>query len=240
MGGDSSHARLSGVPGLDLAPRRRDSLHAQTSEKGEGMRKYSVLLVFGMLAGAAPLAAQWESPTFFAPRPGEDLGLYYVSPAGVNEWGIHGIWRQEGNLSFGVRLGLEENEVFHVGAEFYGPLGLAAPESSLLFSWALGLGASIMDDITWLRVPLGVSIGMNLGSPGTMQLKPYVFPRVAFDLLAIEVGGEEETDTEFNVPIDAGVDVDVGAFVLRGGVTFSLTEEDATSFGAGIALKMPR
>src|SRR5919108_1616817 len=101
---------------LILHPAGRDSLHARTSEKGEGMRKYSVLLVFGLLAGAAPLAAQWESPTFFAPRPGEDLGLYYVSPAGVNEWGIHGIWRQEGNLSFGVRLGLEENEVFHVGA----------------------------------------------------------------------------------------------------------------------------
>jgi hypothetical protein len=205
------------------------------------MRKYTVLLVLVTMAGAAtPVAAQWESPTFFAPLPGEDLGLYYVSPAGGADWGVAGIWRQEGNLSLGVRLGLQEGEVFHVGAEFYGPLGLATPGTGLLFSWWLGLGASIADEITWLRVPLGLSVGLNLGSPGTVQLKPYVFPRVAFDLLVVEIGDEEETDTEFNVPIDVGVDVDIGAFVLRGGVTFSVTEDDATSFGAGIALKMPR
>jgi hypothetical protein len=206
------------------------------------MRRYTLVLMLALLAGAAPVAAQWESPTFFSPSPGEDLGLYYVSPAGGAEWGVAGIWRQEGNLSLGVRLGLQEGEAYHVGAEFYGPIGLAAPESALLFSWWLGLGASIADNITWLRVPLGLSIGMNLGSPGSMQLKPYVFPRVAFDLLVLEneLTDEEETDTEFNVPIDVGVDIDVGAFVLRGGATFSLTEDDATSFGAGIAIKMGR
>ena len=204
------------------------------------MRKYTVLLVLATMAGAAePLAAQfWDSPTFFAPNPGEDIGLYYVNPP-VADWGIAGIWRQEGNLSLGVRLGLEEGEAFNVGAEFYGPLGLA-PGSSLLFSWWLGLGASIQDSATVLRVPLGLSVGMSLGSPGTVQLKPYVFPRVAFDLFVEEIGDEEVTETKFNVPIDVGVDVDIGAFVLRGGVTFSVTEDDATSFGAGIALKMPR
>jgi hypothetical protein len=205
------------------------------------MRKCTVLLVLGVSAVAAsPLAAQWESPTFFAPRPGEDLGLYYVSPAGAAEWGVAGIWRQEGNLSLGVRLGYEDQDAFHVGGEFYGPLALAAPESQLLFSWWLGLGASIRDNLTWLRLPLGLSAGMNLGSPGTVQLKPYVFPRVAFDLLVEDVAGEEQTDVEVNVPVDVGVDVDVGAFVLRGGVAFSLTQDDWTSFGAGIALKMPR
>jgi hypothetical protein len=206
------------------------------------MRKFTMLMMLGLLAGAAaPLAAQWESPTFFAPSPGEDLGVYYVSPASdLADWGVHGIWRQEGNLSLGVRLGLEEGEVYHVGAELYGPLGLGASASGLLFSWWLGLGASFGGDATWLRVPLGLSLGLNLGSPGAVQLKPYVFPRVAFDLLVVDVGDEEVTDTEFNVPIDAGVDVDLGPFVLRGGVTFSVTEDDATSFGAGIALKMPR
>lgn len=204
------------------------------------MRKYTMLLVLAMMSAAAgPVAAQWESPTFFSPHPGEDLGLYYVSPA-LADWGIAGIWRQEGNLSLGVRLGLEEGEIYNVGAEFYGPLGLAGPDSGLLFSWWLGLGASILDNLTWLRIPLGVSIGMNLGETGTMQLKPYVFPRVSFDLFVEEVGGEEFTETEFNVPIDAGVDVDLGPFVLRGGFKFSLTEDEATSFGAGIALKMPR
>jgi hypothetical protein len=202
------------------------------------MRRYTVVLMLAFLAGAAPAAAQWESPTFFAPRPGEDLGLYYVSPADpadIVDWAVAGIWRQEGNLSLGVRLGLEDGDLFHVGAEFYGPLRLAAAESQVLFSWWLGLGASIADGITWLRIPLGLSIGMGLG-----QLKPYVFPRVAFDLLVVDTETGEETNTEFNVPIDVGVDLDLGPFVLRGGATFSVTEEDATSFGAGIALKMPR
>jgi hypothetical protein len=202
------------------------------------MRKYT-LFVLGLLAGAAPLSAQWESPTFFAPSPGEDLGVYYVDPASdLADWAVHAIWRQEGNLSLGVRLGLEDGEGYHVGAEFYGPLNLAAP--GLLLSWSLGLGASFRDELTWLRVPLGVSLGMNLGSSSALQLKPYVFPRLAFDLLVVDVAGEEVTDTEFNVPIDAGVDVDLGPFVLRGGVTFSVTEDNATSFGAGIALKLPR
>jgi hypothetical protein len=203
------------------------------------MRTYSwfVALLLGM---AAPLAAQWESPTFFSPHPGEDLGVYAWNPAGGLEWGVGAIWRQEGNLNLGVRVGLSEGSNYHVGAEFYGPLNLLGPQSQLLMSWLLGVGATF-DGLTWLRVPAGVSLGLNLGTPGSVQLKPYVFPRVAFDLFAEDIAGEEETSTEFNVDVDLGADVALGSsFVLRVGYTLGITDSGFNTIGAGIAYRMPR
>ena len=199
-----------------------------------------LMIVLGLtLVCALPLTAQWDAPSFFAPRPGEDIGLYGVKPEGLG-WGLAAIWRQEGNLNLGVRGGFADGDLFHIGAEFYGPLNRSAGESGLLIDWILGLGASF-DGFTQLRVPAGVSVGLDLGSQGALQLKPYAHPRVALDVFVFNVGDEEETDTEVNVDIDLGADAALGqSFVLRAGFTLSLTNEGRSTFGAGVAYRMPR
>lgn len=189
-----------------------------------------------MLLQTVQLHAQaWDAPTFFSPRPGEDLGIYLIDGEGDGDLGIAGIWRQSGNLNLGVRAGFMGSDHISVGAEFYGPLAFAGAPG-LALSWNLGLGASF-NDLTRLRIPLGVSAGVTLGS-GSIVIMPYVHPRVAFDLLAYEIGGEEVTDTDLFVPIDVGADFGVGpSFVVRVGATFN---DHHNAFGAGIAWRMGR
>jgi hypothetical protein len=199
------------------------------------MRVGMFVLVAALMAGSSPLMAQaWDVPSFFSPRPGEDIGIYLIDPEGGGDLGFAAIWRQEGNLNLGVRGGFRDDH-FMLGAEFYRPLDILGPQSPLLLSWVLGLGATF-NDVTWLRVPLGASIGLNLNA-GTLSIMPYVHPRVAFDLFAFDVGGEEETETEFNFDVDLGADVNLGQrFVLRVGATFG--EWDA--LGVGIAYRTGR
>jgi hypothetical protein len=195
-------------------------------------------LLLGSVTSAAAQVA-WDAPTFFSPRPAEDIGLYaWVPEHAAVDYGIAGIWRQHGNLNLGVRLGFAGSDNYMIGAEFFGPLNLLGPQSGLLTSWVLGLGATF-NDVTQLRVPFGVSVGVDLGPPGGVRLMPYVNPRVALDILAFDVGGSEQTDTELNFAVDVGADAALGeSFVLRVGATVGGT--GATTFGAGIAYRMSR
>jgi hypothetical protein len=206
------------------------------------MFKRSAILAMGLLLGTVAGAAgqvHWDAPTFFSPRPAEDIGLYFWQPdLARSDWAAGAIWRQHGNLSLGVRGGYADGGDWMLGAEFFGPINLLGPGTGLLTSWVLGFGATF-DGVTQLRVPVGLSVGVNIGQPGGIQLLPYVHPRVALDLVAVDVGGREETDTEFNFAVDVGADAALGdAFVLRVGAT--VAGAGATTFGAGIGYRFTR
>ncbi len=186
---------------------------------------------------AAPAAAQaWDTPTFLSPRPGEDIGAYAFNPE-LGGWGYEGIWRQEGNLNLGLRLGVTSNDDIFVGSEFYQPLNLMGAGSPLLMSWTLGAGATF-GDATYLRIPLGASIGAQLGT-GIVRVLPYVHPRVALDVLAYDEApaGGSDTETEVNFVLDVGADVALGS-QWTGRVGYTVTE--GKSFGLGIAYRFSR
>lgn len=200
---------------------------------------------------AAPAAGQaWDSPSFFAPRPGEDIGVFVTLPEEeFGDVGVQAIWRQEGNLNLGVRGGFgghSGNRSILLGAEYYGnlPIGGTYPINA---TWIVGVGAGFDDDITALRVPLGVSIGTYLGR-GAMRIQPYVHPRVAFDLVAIDLGDEEQTETDFSFALDIGADLDLSpSWAVKAGYSFVWGPDFDTSFdfypntfGAGIVYRMPR
>lgn len=194
----------------------------------------SALVLLGLLLGSAgSVAAQgWDMPSFFSPRPGEDIGLYIIDADGVDDIGIAGIWRQEGNLNLGVRAGIVGDDHFALGAEFYGPIrGIEAP---ILLSWVVGLGGTF-NDVTWLRIPAGVSVGVNVDA-GSVRILPYVHPRVAFDYFSFDTPAGDESDSELNFDLDLGADVDVGRFVLRFGATIG----DFDAIGIGAAYKWGR
>lgn len=213
------------------------------------MRTHLAVTAALLLATAAPAAAQaWDSPTFFAPRPGEDLGIFLTAPED-GEIGLQAIWRQQGNLNLGVRGGVDGTDgdrSILLGAEFYGWLPISG--FPLDMSWLLGFGAGFHDDVTMLRVPLGVSIGTVIGEGGTFVLQPYVHPRVAFDLGAFGEGESEETETDFSFAVDIGADVAVSpSFVVKVGYTLAKGPDFGTpfdlypnTFGAGVAWRMPR
>jgi opacity protein-like surface antigen len=209
--------------------------------------------VVALLGAAQSAAAQaWDSPSFFAPLPGEDLGVFVTVPDGDDgggDIGFQAIWRQEGNLNLGVRGGVggvEGNRTILLGAEYYGSLPIASLPVNA--TWILGFGAGFDDEVTALRIPLGVSVGTYLGEGTGFRVQPYVHPRVAFDLVAVEFDDEEETDTDFSFAIDVGADIDLSeSFAVKAGYTFALGPDFETdfdfypnTFGAGIVYRMPR
>lgn len=198
------------------------------------MRKGLLWAALLVLASTGQASAQaWDAPTFFSPRQHDDLGVYVIFPDG-GDVGVEGIWRQSGNLNLGVRLGVVDERVL-LGAEFYNPIRLS--QSPVLLSWLLGFGATFGDNVTWLRVPFGVSLGANLGNPGGIHVTPYVHPRVALDVVAFDVGDEEQTDTDVNFDVDLGADVLLSpAWTLKVGATVG--ESDA--FGVGLAYRLQR
>jgi hypothetical protein len=202
------------------------------------MRRIVLSVLVGLVSASALNAQAWDAPSFFSPRPGEDIGIYAFkldSDAGGGT-GFSGIWRQSGNLNLGVRVGVVDSDHWLVGGEYYG--NLSALTGPLVASWVVGFGGTFFDDVTMLRIPLGVSVGLDLGARGGLSIMPYAHPRVAYDLVARDNAlGEEETDDEFKIAVDLGADIALGSSLV-GRVGFTLG--DTNTFGAGIAYRMPR
>lgn len=202
----------------------------------KGIISGALVLVFS-LPGAGR-AQHWDTPTFFAPRLADDIGAYLVDAKG-GDLGLVGIWRQSGNVSLGVRAGFgghSGDRTILVGAELFGMLVEPEPGRSLAVAWMTGAGASF-DGVTALRIPAGVTIGAQLYA-GTLAITPYAHPRVSLDFSTYDnADGEEETDTEFNLDVDLGGELQVGEnWLVRAAVTLG----DQEAFGLGLAYRIPR
>lgn len=204
------------------------------------MRK--LLMVCGLTAffagSASAQAYMWDSPTFASPRPMDDIGVYVTRADEAT--GLVGIWRQSGNLNLGVRAGVADLDnaggSLLVGAELYGPLNTLLPGSGIDLAWTLGGGAVFGDNVTTASIPFGLSAGVQLGS-GSFTILPYVHPRVSLDIVSVEFGDEEETETEGSFALDLGADITLSErFLVR--VGGSLFDRDV--FGVGIAYRIPR
>ena len=207
-------------------------------------RTFLTTALLVVTASGASAQSGWDAPTFFSPRPMDDIGLYvFKTDASTigDPTGLKLIWRQSGNLNLGVHAGFADldaaGETILLGAELYGPLSSMAASTGLAMSWGLGAGAVFGDNYIDMSVPLGVSIGFQLGSGG-MNVLPYVHPRVSLDISSYDVGpDQEETDTNIGFSVDVGADVNLGQrFVLRGGASFG----DRGAYGIGAALRIPR
>jgi hypothetical protein len=181
----------------------------------------------------------------------DDIGLYYVNsnrdePAD-NSNGLKLIWRQSGNLNLGVHLGTGDlsniGESILIGAELYGPLTSLTQSTGFMMNWNAGIGAAfgdLGDDISYIdfSIPVGISAGVRLGS-GSMVILPYVHPRVSLDVIAVEIGGVEDTETDLGLAVDLGAEVGLGeSLIARGAFTFG--NNDRQAFGLGLAMRMQR
>lgn len=202
-------------------------------------------------SAVAQIGFSWDAPLFFSPRPMDDIGLYYVrfndDFFDQTHSGFKGIWRQSGNINLGVHAGYIAieggDDAYLLGAELSKSLSSLAGTTGLAFAWQLGAGATLADGFVDLRVPLGVSVGLNLGS-GSTTILPYAHPRVSYDLVAFDnAAGEEETFSDVGFAVDLGVDVGLGErFVLKAAYTIG-GENDVgkrDAFGIGAALRIPR
>ena len=188
-----------------------------------------------LLCVAAPAAGQaWDAPSFFAPGAANSLGVYFVTPDDVDP-GLVAIWRQgDRNFDLGARVGLLDfaDPLFLVGAEASGAVLRAGRDLPLDADWTLGLGATFGDDATLFRIPVGLAVGGEIDA-GSFTLYPYVHPRIALETFA----ADDESETDFNVVADLGLDLRLGrAWLLRFGATFG----DRDALGIGLAWRTAR
>jgi hypothetical protein len=206
-------------------------------------KTWLICVMGGVTLATDATAQSWDAPSFFGPRPMDDIGIYISRTErrfGGDATGLSAIWRQSGNLNLGVRAGVGDLEdpggTVLVGSELYGSLNRLVPGSGLDVAWILGAGAVFGSNYTFFSLPLGVSIGLRLGS-GSVSIAPYVHPRVALDIEAFDTDGEEETFTDGSVVVDIGADVNIGPrFILRVGGSLA----DRKAYGIGLALRWPR
>jgi hypothetical protein len=195
-------------------------------------------LALALASPGAARAQSWESPAFFAPRPGDDVGIHAIDAKGA-DLGLMAIWRQAGAINLGVRAGLggrSGDRTILLGGELSGLLLEPEPGRALAAAWLVGAGASF-DGTTWLRIPVGVSVGARLGAAG-FAVTPYAHPRVSLDYVAHErIDDVETTSTEINIDVDLGAELEAGArWLIRAAVTLG----DQEAFGFGLAYRIPR
>lgn len=196
------------------------------------MRARALALVVIALAAGSEASAQWSSPSFMPPRPGDDIGIYLSS---VENFGVQAIWRQHGNLNLGVRVGWIDSPDrggVVTAAETWGLLFRADQGLPVDVAWTLGAGA-VFEEGTSLEIPVGLTAGRTFAlSPFTLQF--YAHPRLALIVHAGRDGGDE---TELGTLFDAGAEVlTTGGLKLR--VAATLGTFDA--LGVGLAMRWGR
>ena len=199
-----------------------------------------VLAAVAALSVAAGARAQaWDVPAFLPPQPGEDIGIYLTTQG---DFGIEGIWRQQGNLNLGLRIGyvdFDNDGAIIVGAETWGGLVRAGAEFPLDVTWTAGVGAGFNGG-TLFEIPVGLSIGRTF-MLSTVPVQVYGHPRLAVAVFS----RNDDTETDLEGLFDLGADIRLSDdWKLRLGVTFGGINDDeaggiglAYRFGRGVAVR---
>lgn len=193
----------------------------------------TILALAGLLAASGVRAQAFDVPSFMPPRVDDDIGAY-INTQG--DFGIQGIWRQQGSLNLGLRLGFIDYDVrddaITVGAETWGPIVRAGREFPLDVTWTLGLGAGF-DGGTLFEVPFGVSLGRTFDA-GQIPIQVYGHPRIALAVYS----NDNTDDTELEFLFDIGGDFQLSPdWKLRIGGTVGGFDE---AFGVGMAYSFGR
>jgi hypothetical protein len=194
--------------------------------------RIALLVIAGLGFAGSARAQAFDVPSFLPPNPGDDIGVY-LSTQG--DFGIQGIWRQQGNLNLGLRLGYVDYDnadgAVTVGGETWGKVVSAGPDFPLDVTWTAGVGAGFNGG-TLFEVPVGLSVGKILDTE-SIRIQPYGHPRIA--LVVISRNDSDDTDLEFL--FDLGADIHFSPdWKLRVGATLA----DADAFGVGLAYRFGR
>lgn len=194
--------------------------------------RIAVLVLAGLGFAGSASAQAFDVPSFMPPHPGDDIGGYLTTQG---DFGIQGIWRQQGNLNLGLRFGYVDYDrrdgAITIGAETWGEVMEAGRDFPLDITWTLGIGAGFNGG-TLFEVPVGLSLGRVLDTE-FMPIQVYGHPRIALAVFSNDAG--DDTDLEFL--FDLGADFHFNPeWKFRVGATLG----DAEAFGVGLAYRWSR
>ncbi len=168
-----------------------------------------------LLLVAAPAGAQaFYYPAFQPTRVAERE--YNFALADIDDGGGTGLvfqWREGlGNprAQFTLDVGIADPDAdgadsrFMLGAGF--GYQLTREREDMPFDMVLtgNVGASFGNDLTIIRVPVGVAVGHRFPIEGNFAITPYVHPRLSIDHVSLDTPGGDFSDTEVNLDLDLG------------------------------------
>jgi hypothetical protein len=171
-------------------------------------------LVIGLslMVGAEAAQAQaWAYPAFQPPRVTTREFNFGIADASGSGTTVLFQWREgtgpRGQLSLDLGLADPEGEDDDLQLLVGGQIGyeLARENADLPLDFLFTGGAfAAVGDITFLRLPFGVSIGHRFPLEGGLALTPYVHPRLSIDFC-----GECRTDNDVGVNFDLGMNFEI-------------------------------
>lgn len=185
----------------------------------------SAVIATLLVTASAVEAQRWDTPSFMAPQPGSDLGVYLVEGGDL---GIHGLWRRAGSANLGVRVGYLDtgDGTLQLGAETWGAVILEGADFPLDLSWTAGAGASVNGGFS-VSLPVGLSIGRTFRG-SSVSIQAYGHPRLA--LVLFDNPATNDLELDLDGQFDLGADVFLSeSWTLRVGA--SLGGSDALGIG---------
>ena len=181
----------------------------------------SALAAAAVLAVSGTADAQVFTPSYQAPVPMNDLGVYLSDSPG--ELTLEGIWRSG---PVGLRVGYVDAEpdgLISLGGEVRSPIATSAPIDVAFTAGAQGL----IGEVDALGLQAGLSIGKRFVNPG-LALTPYIHPRIA-----LIDGITESDDWETELLAELGLDAEFSQnLIFRLSVGLS---DESPDVGVGLA-----
>lgn len=114
------------------------------------------------------------------------------------------------------------------GFDAYGMLMSASEGDRADVAWTVGLGGTFGDDVSEVRVPIGLSAGLGFPVTEGLTIYPYVHPRIGID---VDLEGPD-TEGDTGLSIDLGTDIGIGRNIL---LRLAGTVLDRSAWGIGVA-----
>ena len=165
------------------------------------IRRYlAFIAVTGALVSLAPSAeGQVFTPSYMAPRPAADVGVYLSD--GPGSFAVEGIWRmRQGSFDLGLRGGIADTNDLSIllGGELRNRIAVDAPLDLAVTGAVQGLINT--DGRSGVGFGGGLTIGHTFDG-GDIAITPYLHPRIAL------VSGFGDDDLDLELLADFGLDV---------------------------------
>lgn len=165
-----------------------------------------------LLAGSTAASAQTTYPSFQQPRVvSREFNFGIADGDGITPFVFQ--WREGttvgSQISFDLGLADPDAEGADVylmlGGQFARSLARSRPDMPLDVLFTAGIFSQFGNDMTFLSVPVGASIGHRFPIEGTaMAITPYLHPRLALQYISVDTPLGDGSDTEIDISFDVG------------------------------------
>lgn len=206
-----------------------------------GTRHTGTFAALLMFAGAfAPAGAQTSYPSFqqsrVVPR---EFNFAVADGAGATAFVFQ--WRNATSVGSQLSLdvgvsdsdGDQGDAALILGGQFAQSLARASADMPLDLLLTAGLFSQFGDNVTFIAVPVGVSLGHRFPIQGTaMAITPYAHPRIALQYVKVETPLGDASDTEMEIAFDIGGNLEL---TPRLALRLSATFGDFDALGLSLA-----